>query len=130
MSKAMNQSESQAQLIDEPFDWHLPIAAVEDPEQQADVLLAAPQTRRPPMYAVVLFNDDYTPMEFVVHVLQKHFKHGYEAAYNIMISVHLVGKGTAGVFPKDIAEGKAKLVNDEARLEGHPLLCQIEPIKG
>lgn len=110
------------------LDWHLPVQAIEeDTEADADVLLAEPETARPPMYAVVIFNDDYTPMEFVVHVLMKYFKLDAERATEVMLQVHYKGKGVAGVYPRDIAETKAQQVNKEARLEGHPLLCQIEP---
>lgn len=113
-------------------DWHLPnqLASEADPDQQTDTALAEPKTRRPPMYAVVLFNDDYTPMEFVIYLLKAHFKHSHEAAYNIMMTVHLKGKGAAGIFPREIAESKAAMVNHEARIEGYPLLCQIEPLGG
>ena len=81
----------------------------------------------PPMYSVWLLNDDYTPMEFVVAVLQDHFKHNIDSAVNIMLSIHHHGKGVAGIYPKDIAETKAQTVNRQARQAGYPLLTQIEP---
>lgn len=92
-----------------------------------DVLLADPELKKPQMYAVVMYNDDYTPMEFVVDVLQNHFKHSLDSAINIMLAIHQQGKGIAGIYPKDIAETKAQTVNREARQAGYPLLSQIEP---
>ena len=92
-----------------------------------DVLLADPELKKPQMYAVVMYNDDYTPMEFVVDVLQNHFKHSLDSAISIMLAIHQQGKGIAGIYPKDIAETKAQTVNREARQAGYPLLSQIEP---
>ena len=92
-----------------------------------DVLLADPELKKPQMYAVVMYNDDYTPMEFVVDVLQNHFKHSLDSAISIMLAIHQQGKGIAGIYPKDIAETKAHAVNREARQAGYPLLSQIEP---
>lgn len=92
-----------------------------------DVLLADPELKKPQMYAVVMYNDDYTPMEFVVDVLQNHFKHSLDSAINIMLAIHQQGKGIAGIYSKDIAETKAQTVNREARQAGYPLLSQIEP---
>jgi len=80
----------------------------------------------PPQYRVVLLNDDYTPMEFVVEVLRKFFGMNVETATRVMLKVHTEGKGVCGVFPKDIAETKAHLVNDYARESEHPLLSDIE----
>lgn len=101
----------------------------EQPEHEAveDVLLADPELKKPQLYAVVMYNDDYTPMEFVVAVLQDHFKHNIDSAVNIMLSIHHHGKGVAGIYPKDIAETKAQTVNRQARQAGYPLLTQIEP---
>lgn len=92
-----------------------------------DVLLADPELKKPQMYAVVMYNDDYTPMGFVVDVLQNHFKHSLDSAISIMLAIHQQGKGIAGIYPKDIAETKAQTVNREARQAGYPLLSQIEP---
>ena len=80
----------------------------------------------PPLYRVVLLNDDYTPMEFVVAILQKFFKMDVETATRVMLKVHTEGKGVCGVFPREIAETKAVQVNDYAREAEHPLLCDIE----
>jgi len=91
-------------------------------------LLAPEQTRLkpPPLYRVILLNDDYTPMEFVVAVLQRFFGMNAETATRVMLKVHTEGKGVCGVFPKEIAETKAVQVNEHARAAEHPLLCDIE----
>src|SRR5882672_1715318 len=70
-----------------------------------------PQLKPPPMYKVVLLNDDYTPMEFVVEVLESFFNMGRERATQVMLAVHTQGKGVCGIFTRDIAETKAALVN-------------------
>ncbi|MGI8740405.1 MAG: ATP-dependent Clp protease adapter ClpS [Gammaproteobacteria bacterium] len=85
-----------------------------------------PRTKKPPLYKVVLINDDYTPMEFVVHVLESFFKLAAETAVRIMLHVHTRGKGVCGVFTRDIAETKVAQVNDYARANQHPLLCAME----
>ncbi|WP_230660162.1 ATP-dependent Clp protease adaptor ClpS [Psychrobacter sp. I-STPA10] len=115
-------------------DWHYPSAPIRfhdhkegDPEIESDVLLADPELAKPPMYAVVMYNDNYTPMEFVVEILQVEFRHTLEQAVEIMLNIHHSGKGIAGIYPKDIAETKAKKVNNTAQKEGYPLLTQIEP---
>ena len=87
---------------------------------------ARPQTRRPPLYQVVLLNDDYTPMEFVVHVLKKFFGIDQERATQIMLKVHTEGVGVCGVYPKDIALTKVEQVVDFARQHQHPLQCTME----
>jgi ATP-dependent Clp protease adaptor protein ClpS len=87
---------------------------------------ARPRVKRPPLFKVVLLNDDYTPMEFVVEVLQTFFRMGREKATQIMLHVHTRGKGVCGVFTYEIAETKAAQVNDYAREHQHPLLCDIE----
>lgn len=92
-----------------------------------DVATAPPQLKKPPFYAVVLFNDDYTPMEFVIEILQVYFTLDLDRATEVMLTVHYRGKGVAGIYPRDIAETKAQQVNNYARSQGHPLLCQIEP---
>lgn len=80
----------------------------------------------PPLYRVVLLNDDYTPMEFVVAVLRQFFGMNTETATRVMLKVHTEGKGVCGVYPKEIAETKAIQVNEHARAAEHPLLCDIE----
>lgn len=87
---------------------------------------ARPQLKRPPLYKVVLMNDDYTPMEFVVEVLETFFNMGREQATQVMLAVHTQGKGVCGIFTRDIAETKAAQVNQYARDHQHPLLAEIE----
>jgi len=85
-----------------------------------------PQTKRPNMYRVLLLNDDYTPMEFVVHVLERFFKKDREAATRIMLHVHHHGIGECGIFTYEIAETKVTQVMDFARKHQHPLQCVME----
>jgi ATP-dependent Clp protease adaptor protein ClpS len=85
------------------------------------------KTTPPPMYRVILLNDDYTPMEFVVHVLQKFFGKGHEEAMRIMLQVHHEGKGVCGVYPHDIAASRIAQVAQHARARQHPLQCVMEP---
>jgi ATP-dependent Clp protease adaptor protein ClpS len=80
------------------------------------------------MYQVVMLNDDYTPMEFVVMVLQQFFSKDRETATQIMLKIHLDGKGVCGVFSKDVAASKVDQVMDAANQSGHPLQCLSEPI--
>jgi ATP-dependent Clp protease adaptor protein ClpS len=84
------------------------------------------RTKPPQMYQVVLLNDDYTPMEFVVMVLQQYFRIDLEAATLIMLKIHHEGRGVCGVFSKDVAATKVELVTAEARRAGHPLQCIME----
>ncbi len=95
-------------------------------EDAIQVQEARPKLKPPPMYKVVLINDDYTPMEFVVHVLEAFFQMNREKATRIMLHVHTRGKGICGVFTRDIAETKVAQVNDYARANDHPLLCVME----
>ena len=81
----------------------------------------------PRKYKVYLLNDDYTPMEFVVEVLKHFFHLNEEIAVQVMLQVHIQGKGVCGVFTRDIAETKVALVNDYARMNQHPLLAGMEP---
>ena len=83
-------------------------------------------TRRPPLYRVLLLNDDFTPMEFVVVVLQKYFSMGRERATQIMLQVHREGMGICGVFTKDVASTKVEQVVSYARQHQHPLACVME----
>ncbi|MDP2700101.1 ATP-dependent Clp protease adapter ClpS [Thalassospira sp.] len=85
-----------------------------------------PKTKKPAMYKVLLLNDDYTPMEFVVHVLERFFSKGHEEATEIMLQVHRKGVGICGVFTYEIAETKVNQVMDLARQNQHPLQCTIE----
>ena len=112
-------------------DWHLNprLGDSQNDDSDSDIAVqtAPPQLKKPPLYAVVLMNDDYTPMDFVIEILQQYFALNLDQATQVMLTVHYEGKGVAGVYPRDIAETKANQVNNYARSQGHPLLCQIEP---
>ncbi len=88
---------------------------------------AKPQLKKPQRFQVILLNDDYTPMEFVVEVLERFFSLDRENAVRVMLKVHTEGKGVCGVYTREVAETKAEQVNQCAREEEHPLLCDIEP---
>jgi ATP-dependent Clp protease adaptor protein ClpS len=85
-----------------------------------------PQVKQPPLYQVVLLNDDYTPMEFVVHVLERFFQKGRDEATQIMLHVHQHGVGECGVYTFEVAESKVTQVMDFARKHQHPLQCIME----
>lgn len=91
---------------------------------------AKPALKKPPLFKVVLLNDDYTPMEFVVEVLETFFLMNREQATQVMLTVHTRGKGVCGIYTRDIAETKAAQVNQYAREHQHPLLCEIEASEG
>ena len=86
----------------------------------------AARTKPPSLYQVVMLNDDYTPMEFVVMVLQHYFQRDLETATQIMLKIHHEGRGICGVYPKDVAATKVELVLTAARRDGHPLQCIME----
>jgi ATP-dependent Clp protease adaptor protein ClpS len=87
-----------------------------------------PKTKKPSMYRVLLLNDDYTPMEFVVHVLERYFNKDAQEATQIMLHVHQKGIGVCGIFPFEIAETKVVQVTDLARKNQHPLQCTMEKV--
>lgn len=87
---------------------------------------ARPKLKKPPMYQVVLLNDDFTPMEFVVHILERFFSKDRAQATRIMLQVHTNGKGLCGTYVREIAETKVAQVNKYARGSNHPLLCEME----
>ena len=87
---------------------------------------AKPRLKKPRMFRVLLVNDDYTPMEFVIDILARFFNHNEEQATQIMLAVHTQGKGVCGTYTKDVAETKAMQVNQYARQHKHPLLCEVE----
>lgn len=84
------------------------------------------KTKPPPLYKVLLLNDDYTPMDFVVVVLQKFFSMDRERAMRVMLQVHREGMGVCGIFPRDIASTKVEMVVSFARQHQHPLACVME----
>ncbi len=87
-----------------------------------------PRLKPPRQYKVVLLNDDYTPMEFVVQVLSIYFGMDHEKATRVMMSVHTKGKGVCGIFSYEIAETKVDQVNEFSRLNQHPLMCDLEEV--
>lgn len=90
------------------------------------VEVAPPRLERPPMYTVMLLNDDYTPMDFVVDVLMRYFGMGEQQATQVMLHVHTRGRGICGVYSREVAETKVAQVNGFARKHQHPLLCAME----
>jgi ATP-dependent Clp protease adaptor protein ClpS len=98
----------------------------QDHEHGVVVAPARPDTARPPLYSVLLLNDDYTPMDFVVDVLLRFFPLDLERATQVMLHVHTRGRGVCGVFTREIAESKVAQVNEYARMNQHPLLCTME----
>ncbi|RTZ60169.1 MAG: ATP-dependent Clp protease adapter ClpS [Gammaproteobacteria bacterium] len=88
---------------------------------------AKPKVKKPPRYKVVLLNDDYTPMDFVVDLLQRFFRMDNDKAVQVMLQVHTRGKGVCGLFSREVAETKVQLVQDYAREQQHPLQVEMEP---
>ena len=97
-----------------------------DHESGLEVLESRPEVAEPKRYKVILVNDDFTPMEFVVEVLSLFFNLDEETATRIMLNVHTKGQGICGVFSQEIAETKVVMVNDFAKENEHPLLCTME----
>ncbi len=97
-------------------------------EQHDDIAVqeARPQLKKPPLYKVILLNDDFTPMDFVIEVLVDFFAMTEEMATQVMLSVHTQGVGVCGVFSKDVAETKVEVVNNYSRENQHPLMCALE----
>lgn len=85
-----------------------------------------PKLKQPPLFKVVLLNDDYTPMEFVIYVLETFFKMDREQATRVMLNVHTKGKGVCGIYTRDVSETKVTQVNEYARTNNHPLMCDME----
>ncbi len=96
---------------------------------QGDLMVAEPKTKtqRPPMYKVVLLNDDYTPMDFVVSVLEQIFRKTHTDALELMLEIHNKGAAIAGIYTRDVAETKADQVIEYARINEYPLQCTLEP---
>ncbi|SEK76250.1 ATP-dependent Clp protease adaptor protein ClpS [Roseovarius nanhaiticus] len=108
-----------------PQDWTM--ATGDDDDSDASVVVATrPKTKRPPLYKVLLLNDDYTPMEFVVAVLERFFGLSSAQSFEIMLTVHKKGVAVVGVFSHEIAETKVAQVMDFARKHQHPLQCTME----
>lgn len=109
-------------------DFFCTLSQYDDDEHQHDVavMTARPKLKKPPLFAVVLLNDDYTPMDLVVDILQDYFALSFEQATEIMLKIHYKGRGIAGIYPKDIAQTKANQVMQHAQAEGYPLQCVVE----
>lgn len=106
------------------------MATNDEEESGSDVAVLSPKPKfkRPPQYAVIIHNDDYTTMEFVIEVLMKFFHKNMDQAAKIMLEVHQKGRGVAGIYSYDIAETKCQQVVEYARSHGHPLLTTVEPV--
>ncbi|MEI8207640.1 MAG: ATP-dependent Clp protease adapter ClpS [Methylococcales bacterium] len=87
-----------------------------------------PQLKRPPLYKVILLNDDFTPMDFVIEILMDFFSMPEEKAIQVMLQVHTQGVGVCGIYSKDVAETKVYIVNDYSRENQHPLMCSMEEV--
>lgn len=100
------------------------------PDYEGGLLVAPakPALKEPSMYQVIMLNDDYTPMDFVIEVLLSFFGMSEEKATQVMLTVHTQGKAVCGVFTRDIAETKSAEVNQYAAESGHPLLCEIRQV--
>jgi ATP-dependent Clp protease adaptor protein ClpS len=99
-----------------------------DKRDRGDTLLQETplKTKPPPLWQVVMYNDDYTPMEFVIEVLESIFAQTHDRATQIMLQVHTEGRGVCGIFPRDVATMKTEQVIDYARQNQHPLRCGME----
>jgi len=107
--------------------FELPVRPMAARHQEDSVIQAErTKTALPPLYKVLLLNDDYTPMEFVIHVLERFFQMDREQATAVMLKVHNEGAGLAGIYPRDVAETKVHQVRDFARNHQHPLQCVME----
>lgn len=95
-------------------------------DHELQVAVDRPRLQPPARWQVLLLNDDYTPMDFVIEVLQQHFAMTIEQATQVMLHVHTRGRGSCGVYTREVAETKVALVNEFARSNQHPLLCTME----
>ena len=89
---------------------------------------ARSQLKKPPLYKVILLNDDFTPMDFVIEILMDFFSMPEEKAIQVMLQVHTQGVGVCGIYSKDVAETKVYIVNDYSRENQHPLMCSMEEV--
>jgi ATP-dependent Clp protease adaptor protein ClpS len=118
-------------MIDAAHSQHIHLgdpdgAPDSEPSRGLAVEEARPEVIRPPLYQVVILNDDYTPMDFVVEVLQVFFGMNAERATQVMLHVHTRGKGVCGVYTREVAETKVQQVNEYSRSHQHPLMCSME----
>ncbi len=109
-----------------PYNRRMPNHPENERDHGVMVETSKPEVARPPMFQVMLLNDDYTPMDFVVDVLEKFFAMNIETATQVMLHVHTRGRGVCGVYTREVAESKVSQVNEFARMSQHPLLCTME----
>ena len=120
--------------LDSIKGWRIRAAGDDDPDREDRdggllVETEKPKLKRPPMYKVVMLNDDYTPMEFVVEVLQTFFGMNREKATQVMLAVHRTGRATCGIYTRDVAETKSAQVNQYAQDNQHPLVSETEAVE-
>lgn len=106
-------------------NWVYQTRLSEQGDEQLLVQTAEPELQKPSMYEVIMLNDDYTPMDFVVEVLEDFFYMGREQATRVMLAVHQQGKAVCGVYSRDVAETKAAQVTQHAMEYSHPLQCEV-----
>jgi ATP-dependent Clp protease adaptor protein ClpS len=99
-----------------------------DDDYDLSVQEAEPKLKKPPLYKVILLNDDFTPMDFVIEILMQFFAMPQEKATQVMLQVHTQGVGVCGTYSKDVAETKVYIVNEYSRQHQHPLLCLMEEL--
>ncbi|TCK48114.1 ATP-dependent Clp protease adaptor protein ClpS [Xanthomonas vasicola] len=110
----------------EPYNDWMPRNTSHEHDHGLMVEASKPEVAPPPRYQVLLLNDDYTPMDFVVTVLEQFFNLNLEQATQIMLHVHTRGRGVCGVYSREVAESKVAQVNEFSRMNQHPLLCTME----
>jgi len=108
------------------YNWRMPRKNENERDHGLMVETSRPEVAPPPLYQVLLLNDDYTPMDFVVTVLQQFFVMDLEKATQVMLHVHTRGRGVCGVYTREVAESKVAQVNEFSRMNQHPLLCTME----
>lgn len=108
------------------YNRHMPRKNENERDHGLMVETSRPEVAPPPLYQVLLLNDDYTPMDFVVTVLQQFFAMDLERATQVMLHVHTRGRGVCGVYTREVAESKVAQVNEFSRMNQHPLLCTME----
>ena len=128
MSRARGRNVHAAGAGTRPAPYNRRLARKTSPEHEHGTVVetSKPELARPPLYSVLLLNDDYTPMDFVVDVLVRFFALDLEKATQVMLHVHTRGRGVCGVYSREVAESKVAQVNEYARLNQHPLLCTME----
>lgn len=109
-----------------PYNCGMPRKNETERDHGVLVETGKPEVAPPPLYQVLLLNDDYTPMDFVVLVLQQFFSMDLEKATQVMLHVHTRGRGVCGVYTREVAESKVAQVNEFSRMNQHPLLCTME----